>query len=45
MRPGVRFSEPDSAARQVLKKAGLGEHFVDITGMASAYATMSSFHS
>jgi len=32
MRPGVAFSEPDSAARQVLKKAGLEEYFVHITG-------------
>jgi len=32
MRPGVPFSEPDSAARQVLEKAGLGEYFVHITG-------------
>jgi len=32
MRPGVPFSEPDSVARQVLKKAGLEEYFVHITG-------------
>jgi len=32
MRPGVPFSEPDSAARRVLEKAGLGEYFVHITG-------------
>jgi len=32
MRPGVPFSEPDRAARQVLQKAGLEEYFVHITG-------------
>jgi Xaa-Pro dipeptidase len=32
MRPGVPFSEPDRAARQVLEKAGLGQYFVHITG-------------
>jgi len=32
MRPGASFSDPDTAARQVLEKAGLGEYFVHITG-------------
>jgi len=32
MRPGASFSDPDTAARQVLDKAGLGEYFVHITG-------------
>jgi len=32
MRPGVFFSEPDKAARQVLEKAGLGKYFVHVTG-------------
>lgn len=32
MRAGASFSDPDSAARQVLDGAGLGEYFVHITG-------------
>jgi Xaa-Pro dipeptidase len=32
MRPGALFSAPDAAAREVLKKAGLGDYFVHITG-------------
>jgi Xaa-Pro dipeptidase len=32
LRPGVPFSEPDKAARQVLEKAGLQEYFVHFTG-------------
>jgi Xaa-Pro dipeptidase len=32
MRPGLSFSDPDSAARKVLDEAGLGEYFVHITG-------------
>lgn len=32
MRPGASFADPDSAARQVLDKAGLGKYFVHITG-------------
>jgi Xaa-Pro aminopeptidase len=32
IRPGVPFSEPDKAARQVLEKAGLQEYFVHFTG-------------
>jgi Xaa-Pro dipeptidase len=32
MRPGASFSDPDSAARKVLDKAGLGKYFVHITG-------------
>ena len=32
MRPGASFSDPDTAARQVLEKVGLGEYFVHITG-------------
>ncbi len=32
MRQGESFSSPDSAARRVLDRAGLGEYFVHITG-------------
>jgi Xaa-Pro aminopeptidase len=32
MRPGVIFSEVDNAARQVIERAGYGQHFVHITG-------------
>jgi Xaa-Pro aminopeptidase len=32
IRPGVPFSEPDNAARQVLEKAGLQKYFVHFTG-------------
>lgn len=32
MRAGATFSDPDSAARQVLDAAGLAEYFVHITG-------------
>lgn len=32
MRDGASFTDPDSAARQVLKKAGMEEYFVHITG-------------
>jgi Xaa-Pro dipeptidase len=32
MRPGASFADPDTAARQVLEKAGLDEYFVHITG-------------
>ncbi|NWG15816.1 MAG: aminopeptidase P family protein [Chloroflexi bacterium] len=32
MRAGASFSDPDTAARQVLTDAGLGEYFVHITG-------------
>jgi Xaa-Pro aminopeptidase len=32
MRPGASFSDPDSAARKILEKAGLGKYFVHITG-------------
>lgn len=32
MRAGRSFSDPDTAARQVLDKAGLGQYFVHITG-------------
>jgi Xaa-Pro aminopeptidase len=32
VRPGAKFSDPDSAARRVLEKAGLADHFVHITG-------------
>jgi Xaa-Pro dipeptidase len=34
---GASFSDPDSAARQVLEKAGLGEYFVHITGHGVGY--------
>ncbi len=34
---GATFSDPDSAAREVLDKAGLGEYFVHITGHAVGY--------
>lgn len=30
--PGNTFADPDTAARQVLEKAGLGQYFVHITG-------------
>ena len=32
MRPGASYSDPDTAARQVLERAGLGEFIVHITG-------------
>jgi Xaa-Pro dipeptidase len=32
MRPGASFSDPDSAARKILEKVGLGKYFVHITG-------------
>lgn len=32
MRHGNAFSDPDTAAREVLEKAGLGKYFVHITG-------------
>ncbi len=32
LRPGALFSDPDTAARRVLEKAGLAQHFVHITG-------------
>jgi Xaa-Pro dipeptidase len=32
MRPGASYADPDTAARQVLDRAGLGEYFVHITG-------------
>jgi Xaa-Pro aminopeptidase len=32
VRAGATFSDPDSAARRVLEKAGLAEYFVHITG-------------
>ncbi len=34
---GASFSDPDSAARKVLERAGLGEYFVHITGHAVGY--------
>jgi Xaa-Pro aminopeptidase len=34
MRAGASFSDPDTAAREVLKKAGLDQYFVHITGHA-----------
>ncbi len=37
MRPGARFSDPDTAARAVLEKAGLADHFVHITGHGVGY--------
>jgi Xaa-Pro dipeptidase len=32
LRPGASFSDPDTAAREVLTRAGLGQYFVHITG-------------
>ncbi len=32
LRPGKTFSDPDTAARRVFEKAGLGQYFVHITG-------------
>lgn len=32
MKNGADFTDPDTAAREVLEKAGLGEYFVHITG-------------
>lgn len=32
MKAGALFSDPDTAAREVLKEAGLGDYFVHITG-------------
>jgi len=37
MRRGASFTDPDSAAREVLDKAGLGDYFVHITGHAVGY--------
>ena len=37
MRPGASYSDPDTAARKVLEKAGLGEYFVHITGHGVGY--------
>jgi len=37
MRAGASFSDPDTAARQVLKAAGLEEYFVHITGHGVGY--------
>ncbi len=32
MRPGASFTDPDTAARKALEKAGLSQYFVHITG-------------
>ena len=37
MKPGASFADPDRAARDVLKAAGLDEYFVHITGHAVGY--------
>lgn len=37
MRQGASYSDPDQAARDVLKKAGLAEYFVHITGHGVGY--------
>jgi Xaa-Pro aminopeptidase len=37
MRRGASFTDPDSAAREVLDRAGLGDYFVHITGHAVGY--------
>lgn len=37
MKPGASFEDPDRAARDVLKAAGLDEYFVHITGHAVGY--------
>jgi Xaa-Pro dipeptidase len=37
MYQGAAYSDPDTAARQVLDKAGLGEYFVHITGHGVGY--------